>query len=122
MNEARPRWAWLLIPHVGLIVLATVLAALGRVPTQLFQRHNLDKVGHFVAYGGLAFLAVPFFGRARWRRTLLALAALATLEELSQRFFPARSVAAADLAASLAGIALLGLLAAAWPRYCPRRE
>jgi VanZ family protein len=105
MTTRRPRWAWLLFPHLSLIVTASVLAACRRLPA-------LDKVGHFVMLGGLSFLAVGFFGRARWLRVVGVLAVLSALEEASQAWFPARTVDAADLAANLLGIALGGIAAA----------
>ncbi|HEY7370941.1 MAG TPA: VanZ family protein [Polyangia bacterium] len=110
MTTRRPRWAWLLFPHLSLIVTASVLAACGRLPA-LALRGGLDKVGHFVTLGGLSYLAVGFFGRARWLRVVGILAVLSALEEASQAWFPARTVDAADLAANLLGIALGGIAA-----------
>ena len=46
--------------------------------------------------GGLAFLAVGFFRRARWPRIVLVLSLLSALEEASQAWFPARTVDAGD--------------------------
>jgi hypothetical protein len=110
MTERRPRWAWLFFPHLAALVAATALASAGRLPTALF-RPPLDKVGHLVAYGGLSFFAVAFFGQGRRMRVVLALLVAATLEELSQRAFPARTFDLGDLAMNIAGISLFGALA-----------
>jgi len=110
MHNERPRWAWLLFPHLSLIVGASVLAACERLP-RVALRGGLDKVGHFLLLGTLSLLAVGFFGRARWLRVVLVLGLLSALEEASQAWFPARTVDAGDLAANLLGIALGGLAA-----------
>lgn len=71
-----------------------------------------DKIGHFVLYGILAYLltiAMPFrrVKILHWSIPLgLVLAAgFATLEEVSQLFFIARTASWKDLASGLAGIA-----------------
>jgi VanZ family protein len=110
MTDRRPRWAWLLFPHLSLIVGASVVAACNGLP-QLALRGGLDKVGHFLLLGTLSLLAVGFFGRARWLRVVLVLALVSALEEASQAWFPARTLDAGDLAANLLGIALGGLAA-----------
>jgi VanZ family protein len=101
----RPRWAWLLLPHLSLIVGASILAAGNHLP-RLALRGGLDKVGHFLLLGTLSLLTVAFFGRARWLRVVLVLGLLSALEEASQAWFPARTLDAGDLAANLLGIAL----------------
>jgi VanZ family protein len=108
MTSNRPRWSWLLFPHLSILVAASVLAACGRLPA---LRGGLDKIGHFVMLGALSLLAVGFFGRARWVGIVCVLCVLSALEEASQAWFPARTVDAWDLAANLAGIALGGLSA-----------
>ena len=112
MTSERPRWSWLLFPHLSIIVAASVLAACGRLPAMaLAQRAGLDKLGHFLLLGTLSLFAVAFFGRARWVWVVCALAALSALEEASQAWFPARTVDVWDLAANLMGIVLGGLIA-----------
>jgi VanZ family protein len=111
MTDRRPRWAWLLFPHLVLITGATVLAASGHLPA-LTLGGGLDKLGHFLLLGTLSLLAVGFFGRARWLRVVLALGLLSALEELSQAWFRARTLDVWDLAANLLGITLGGLAAA----------
>ena len=112
MTSTRPRWSWLLFPHLSIIVAASVLAAWGRLPAPSL-RGGLDKVGHFLLLGTLSLFAVGFFGRARWVWVVCVLAALSALEEASQAWFPARTVDARDLAANLTGI-VLGGLSATW--------
>ena len=106
----RPRWSWLLFPHLSMIVAASVLAACGRLPAPAL-RGGLDKVGHFLLLGTLSLFAVGFFGRARWMWVVCVLCVLSALEEASQAWFPARTVDAWDLAANLTGIVLGGLSA-----------
>jgi VanZ family protein len=112
MNERRPVWAWLFFAQLALVVTATVLAATGHFPASTFQRAPADKIGHLVAYGGLAFFAVAFFGRARRWRVVGTLLVVATLEELSQRAFPTRTFDLGDLAMNLIGILVFGAGAA----------
>jgi VanZ family protein len=112
MNARRPAWAWLFFAQLALVILATVLATLGCFPTVLF-RAPFDKVGHLFAYGLLSFLAVSFFGHERRWRVVGALLVAATLEELSQRFFPTRTFDPGDLAMNVLGITVFGAIAAA---------
>lgn len=106
----RPWWSWLFFVQLAIVVGAAALASLGRLPMALFSS-GVDKLGHFLGLGVLSFLAVSFFGRSRWRRTVLIIAAASVLEELSQGLLPARTFDFGDIAANLAGIALCGTLA-----------
>jgi VanZ family protein len=119
MNERRPRWAWLLFPHLAIIVAASVLAACGRLPA-ISLRGGLDKLGHFLLLGALSLFAVGFFGRARWVRVVVTLGLLSALEEASQAWFPTRTVDAWDLAANLCGIVLGGVIATRLTRAAHR--
>ena len=119
MTSSRPRWSWLLFPHLSFIVAASVLASCHLLPV-VALRGGLDKVGHFLLLGALSLLAVAFFGRARWLRVVLVLAALSALEEASQAWFPARTLDAGDLAANLLGIALGGAIATRLTRASQR--
>jgi VanZ family protein len=110
MTSERPRWSWLLFPHLSMLVAASVLADRNWLPIAALQG-GLDKVGHFLLLGALSLLAVGFFGRARAVRVVTVLGLLSALEEASQAWFPARTVDAWDLAANLMGIALGGLIA-----------
>src|SRR3569832_3012814 len=111
MAAGRPLWAYLFFAHLALVIAATVLATRGRFPTTVFQA-PYDKAGHLAAYGGLAFLAVGFFGHARRWRVLAILLAVATAEEFSQRLFPTRTFDVGDLAMNVLGIVGLGMMAA----------
>jgi VanZ family protein len=112
MARRRPRWAWLFFPQVAALVTASLLATARRLPVATLSRHGLDKLGHLLGFGGVAFLAVGFFGEERWRGTVLAVATLSALEEASQRFLPARTLDPWDLAANVVGIVAFGILAA----------
>ena len=65
MTVRRPRWAWLLFPHLSIIIGASVLAACHRLP-RVALAGGLDKLGHFLMLGALSLFAVGFFGAARW--------------------------------------------------------
>jgi hypothetical protein len=106
-SDRRPPWAWLFVAQLALVIVATVLAASGRFPTVLF-RPPVDKLGHMLAWGGLAFFGVAFFGRARRWRVIATLLVAATLEELSQGAFPTRTFDLGDLTMNVAGIAAFG--------------
>jgi len=110
MTIRRPRWAWLLFPHLSIIIGASVLAACHRLP-RVALAGGLDKLGHFLMLGALSLFAVGFFGAARWLRVVFVLGLLSAFEEASQAWFPARTLDALDLAANLLGI-LLGAYAA----------
>jgi VanZ family protein len=78
---------------------------------------NGDRLGHFVLYGILAYLVSAAFPsrwvRVRaWRLPLGAVlaAAMATLEEISQIFIPARTPDLVDLAAGYLGILVATLI------------
>jgi len=110
--QIRPRWTWLFFVQLAIVAGAGVLASARRLPAALFSS-GVDKLGHFLGLGVLAFLAVSFFGRSRWRRTVVIVAAASVVEELSQRLLPARTFDLGDMAANLAGIGLFGALAGA---------
>ena len=110
MTIRRPRWAWLLFPHLSIIIGVSVLASCHRLPRVALDG-GLDKFGHLLMLGALSLLAVGFFGAARWRRVVFVLGVLSALEEASQAWFPARTLDALDLAANLLGI-LMGAYAA----------
>jgi VanZ family protein len=111
MNERRPPWAWLFFAQLALVIGASALATTGHLPTTLFQRSPLDKLGHLLLYGGLAFFAVAFFEhRHRWH-VITCLLVLATLEEFSQMALPRRTFDVGDLAMNIIGISTFGLAA-----------
>jgi VanZ family protein len=108
--QIRPWWTWLFFVQLAVVVGAGVFASLGRLPVALFSS-GIDKLGHFLGLGVLSFFAVSFFGRSRWRRTVLIIAAASVLEELSQGLLPARTFDFGDMAANLVGIGLFGTIA-----------
>nr|WP_250885740.1 VanZ family protein [Shewanella jiangmenensis] len=65
---------------------------------------NLDKVGHFGSFFGLAWLTQLAF-RPRWYTMLGALALYAGLIEVVQSRLPYRSASWGDIVADLAGVA-----------------
>jgi len=78
---------------------------------------NGDRVGHFVLYGTLAYLVSAAFPSRRvrvggWQLPLgvVFAAAMATLEEISQIFIPARTADLVDLAAGYLGILVSTLI------------
>jgi hypothetical protein len=87
--------------------------------TRVGQTPGADKLGHFVLYGGISFLAnlvanartISIRGRRvlKWSALLILLAAL---EEFSQLLFRSRNFDLLDLLAGMIGIWWLGRLAA----------
>jgi VanZ family protein len=104
-------WARLFFVQLLAIAIATYLAATNQLQLAILREPGVDKLGHFLLYGSLAFFAIGFFGRPR--RTALCLASLASIEELSQALFPARRCDPLDLLATVAGILLCAALASA---------
>lgn len=81
-----------------------------------------DKIGHFLLFGILTFGANLVLRNGCCRLGAiplpygaLAVFALVVVEELSQVFFPHRTVDGGDILADLAGILLLGCLSLAPP-------
>jgi len=107
----RSRWAWLLWGQVTLVLLALLTATLGLLHFGLLRIPGMDQVLHFLLFGGVGFLLVRW--RPRWPAwaVLAGLSALTAAEEAAQALSATRSADPVDLAASLAGIWLLGWLA-----------
>ena len=114
------RWATAV---AALAIIGIVVAADRETLPLLLQRVYTypagDKIGHFVLFGGLAFLAAlgftrrtqPLAGMSLPVSTLVVVV-LVTLEEGSQAWFPGRTASVWDLLASYAGI-VAGTVAAA---------
>jgi VanZ family protein len=113
------RWATAV---AALVLIAIVVAADRETLPLLLQRvYNYpagDKIGHFVLFGGLTFLAALGFPRrtepiagVSVPVSTLVIAILVTLEEASQGWFPGRMASVLDLLASYAGIAAAGAAA-----------
>lgn len=109
---ARPRWAWLLWGQLALVLLATLGAYLGLLDLAPLALPGADKVLHFILFGALAFFSVGWWADRPAGWVLGALALLVVLEEVLQALSPARSLDGLDLTASLAGVVVLGALAA----------
>jgi polysaccharide biosynthesis protein VpsQ len=119
--QIRPWWTWLFFVQLAMLAAAGALASLGQMPSAVMSS-GIDKLGHFLGLGVLSFFAVSFFGRLRWRRTVLIIAAASVLEELSQGLLPARTFDLGDMAANLAGIGLFGRLASAHDPGVPQPQ
>ncbi len=80
-----------------------------------------DKLGHFLLFGTLAFLANLAVARSgvslAWHLKITALVVVVVMaEELSQIFLPHRNFDSMDLVADLAGIILFSAFAYFWKR------
>lgn len=120
-TPGRSRWCWLLWGQVTLVLLAILTATLGLLHFGLLRVPGMDKVLHCLLFGGVGFLLVRW--RPRWPAwaILAGLSALTAAEEAAQALSATRSADWVDLAASLAGIWLLGWLAQRSGRPpCPR--
>lgn len=102
--------------YSALLVTLVVAADRGDLPLDLVARlPSGDKAGHFLLMGFLALLvnlALASGGGVAVVKRCALVAAVVTLEEISQVAFRHRHFEPADLAADLAGIAAFGLLAA----------
>ena len=117
----RFRQAWLALGWV--LVLAISVGSLWpTLPSA--AAHFSDKLLHFGAYAGLAFVFAGALGRERWLRIGLGVLVLGIAVELLQHYFTdTRSAEWADLGANVAGISAGLLLAAAVPgNWCRRVE
>ncbi len=115
------KWKWAALGFAAVLIVIVILADRHQLPPFLYAIYNFpggDKAGHFILMGMMAFLAnlalrartVNIFTRPILLGSLIV-TALVALEELSQNFFPSRTPALDDFAASLAGILVLGWLA-----------
>ena len=125
VRTVKHAWAIALGIYVAALAFLVVLVDLGRmwdpVKDLIWKTPLGDKVAHFLLVGVLAGLAVRASRghRARWLFGLptaaLAVFALATGEELSQRWIPSRSVDLYDFLANTSGIVVFGWLATLGP-------
>lgn len=114
----RSPWRWLIWPQLALMLTATQLAYLGRLPLALLEWPGADKVLHFTLWGLAAFWLELWLGGRRLRlgrwSTPWALAApllLATTDELLQGLAPRRTQDLGDWLCNAAGILLFLWLA-----------
>ena len=113
---------WIAGIAAAFLILIIIWADRGMLPeviVNLYAFPNGDKVGHFLLMGGVSFCANLACAARRihlrfWNPLLgsLLVTLAVTLEEFSQQFFTTRTFDLLDLAASLAGIWLLGQVAA----------
>lgn len=120
-NRIRPRWAWSLWLNVALILNASLCAYLGLLDHPAITFPGMDKVLHFLLYGGLAFGFVGWFARSATPALLSILSAIAVVEEVSQSLSALRSCDRLDLLATVSGILVFGLVGS-WARHRHQRN
>ena len=111
--------------HLGIVLLISISAYLGILPTTPKGILRYDLLGHLVLIGVLAFFLDgvlhfrPFIpGRFQYIRLApVIILALAAVEEFAQRFSLRRTSSLADLFADAIGIVLFSWLA----KYVARR-
>ncbi len=116
--KVKQAWGIALAVYVSALVLLVVLVDRGRMWDPLkdlvWQTPYGDKVAHFLLVGLLSGLAVRASRGHRWIWGLptaaLGVFLLATAEELSQRWFPPRTVDLYDFLANTSGIVFFGWL------------
>ncbi len=118
--DKRIRWlaalGWLVM--VAIIVFCADRRLFGAFFVLVNSYPGMDKVGHFILMGGMAFVfnvafnlrTWPFLGR-RWLLASPLVALVVTAEEFSQRWIPSRTFDLLDLTADYAGILFFGWLA-----------
>lgn len=118
MKFFRPAAIGFALLLVALVILAN-LGVAGEWFGFLYNFPNGDKIAHFLLMGTLSLLLSLGFPTARVRifslpllKSSLIFAGVVALEELSQSLFPNRSASLLDLAASIAGILVMGELGA----------
>ncbi len=119
MVENARRLRWLTLAYASTLILLIATADRGAlVISWLAAVPAADKIGHFVLMGLLSYLVNTALGGARWHWRRLSVlkgsavvAALVTIEEISQLWIAYRAFDLADLAADLAGIWFFGHLA-----------
>jgi VanZ family protein len=112
---------WLTLGFAIFLALVFFWADRGSIPAPLVRLYAFpegDKAGHFVLNGRLSVLLVLSFpgreiraGRIVLPARLVAVLALAVVEELSQAFFNTRSASLLDLAAGWLGALVMGYAA-----------
>ena len=97
-----------LAAHLTLVIAISIGAYTGLLPTVIQRVPHLDKLGHAVLIGGIAFFLDGVLEHRRaWRSpSLAALAVLvvAGVEEYAQRLSPRRSSDLMDFAADVVGV------------------
>jgi len=97
-------------PSVALVLYVLAIIVVSVVPSAGVSTWNLDKVGHFLAYTGLAVLVCLTLGRKAQRIVgLLGSVALGACLELVQSQVPGRDMSLVDGIVNTFGV-LAGLL------------
>lgn len=107
-HPTRPRWSWLLWLQLAVVAFATTGAYLGLTHWSALKLPGADKFLHFTLFGALGALLVGWLPKFRAPAVLGVLAALATIEEFTQAWSPARTFDWVDLLATLSGIVIIG--------------
>ena len=132
-NDAQLRWRracrGLAALAFTLLVGVSIVAYLGKLPPWLPTVDGIDKIGHFLMYGGVAFFAEGAFAYRPLRRAYgwprlapVLLWVPSAIDEWAQRFSPHRSSELRDLLADTLGILLAGWLSAAIDRRLGRSK
>ena len=119
MNRQGKNTCWLTAVYGLLVVALVVVADRGGGPglfPGFYNRPGMDKLGHMVLMGTLAYLvnrsvrtARPEWAGARWlSKATVVVLVLVTLEEFSQMWLPHRTFEWWDLAADYVGILVFG--------------
>ena len=112
------------------IVLASLLAYTGVIPTRAFSASHADWVGHALGFGTMAFFLDGFLGHRSlfairgltWIKTGPALVlAIAGIDEIAQRLSPIRSSTLGDFVADVIGVSAGAFLAGCLTRYVASR-
>ena len=122
-------WRIGFLGQLSCVVLATVLAYTGLIPTHLAGWPHADWVGHFLGFGLLGFFLEgmlrhrPLFSRRGVVLVKLApvlVLGAAAIEELAQGLSPRRTSSFADFACDAIGVLIATWLAARVTRYVDR--
>jgi len=110
--------------YIMMILMIITLANFGMLAPLSKWLHQLpygDKIIHFIAFGGLAFMVNISLKCAVWRvgqwsilKGSILILVLITLEEGSQYFLPSRTFSFADLFANYAGILVFSYVSLAF--------
>jgi len=97
-----------LAAHLTLVIAISIGAYTGLLPTMIRSVPHLDKLGHAILIGGIAFYLDGVLDHRRlWLSPSLAavaVLAVAGVEEYAQRFSPRRSSDLMDFAADVVGV------------------
>ena len=91
--------------RISLLIYALLVSVVSLLPGSGASYGQVDKVGHFSAYAGMAVLAMMSFkGRISRLAALLGAIGLGVLLEWGQSFIPGRDMSLLDGAANTLGV------------------